>query len=154
MCWICNGKNNESEVLFLKGRSVMGMVTCKWIFFPQNFTTDYLKYIKRFCVCVFCVWLLWSHYVYSCLHLLFYDFLQDPIWKVSLRDLFKSWYFMPEIEAQEWERLDQNHTANMNSFRTSTHPQYFDSLIVFLLLWSAIAPSHLFPPSHCLLGKY
>lgn len=123
-------------------------------FFSQNFTTDYLKYIKRFCVCVFCVWLLWSHYVYSCLHLLFYDFLQDPIWKVSLRDLFKSWYFMPEIEAQEWERLDQNHTANMNSFRTSTHPQYFDSLIVFLLLWSAIAPSHLFPPSHCLLGKY
>lgn len=25
----------------------------------------------------------------------------------------------------------QNYTANMNNFRTSTHPQYFDSFIVF-----------------------
>lgn len=41
---------------------------------------------------------------------------------------------MPEIEAQEWERLGQNYTASMNSSRTSTHPRYFDSLIVFLLL--------------------
>lgn len=93
---------------------------------------------------VFSLQLFWSHHIYDCLHLLFYDSSQDSIWKVPLRDLFNTWHFMPEIESQKGGRLGQDYTATVQQFKVSHPPQVVWPLYLCSFNYKVLLLLHIF----------
>lgn len=142
-------------MLFLKGRSVTGMMTykrtksCKIL---KKIVPDYLKYIKRFFPPFFCNFS--EAIMYTAASICYsYDSSQDSVTKVSLGDLCNSGHFMPEIETQnrrDWVRITQ---LICNSFRSSTHPDILTPLLCSYYKVQLLLHISVLPISYCLLGK-